>query len=1091
MASTGIIGDGGSAGFILGPVQNTFDAGAGDKSAAETLRDDYEGANPSWLAQYDADSSIGIYLLYQDGGDPIALAQVRQGSVWRDFAVFAGVRGVQGEDGGATNFSGITVEGQIPSLSSDLVNYEYSGATVGPTDEITFDGSINVPAGSVNVGAVLQLSEGIADLVVVDLLKKEMAFSVNSPFADSTGAGVPFYIDFGGPQSIVLQPTDTTVITTNPLIFSATGAVTPPNTRLIDRLVLRANGAMNNVRARIIDNATGLVLRYVPSKAVFDSGAGGLDFIAGDNTIFLASDAVDTAGNFHLGYQPFFIENGQQVDFTVEGDSIDLLGNVSEIPYLEIEAHDGSVTELAASPGGVDTNVQFNDGDAFGGENSLTYTRPSDDRFLNVKMVTAFDGEVGLRIQNELNVDRTTLTYEGNFEETYFNTYGSGGLIATIGAGDCVWQMNSSSANFKINGTASPDTDDIFSIVAAGANGGAANFHVTSRNPEGVLNKPFGHFALRVDGVNTGFYAKKSVGVSTTDWYPFPTAPQTTVVNAAATYANTTGDELLSVDTVQISAGATSSSVTVDTVTAAGLADIALRNNVGAARFITEYSQSTDTSRIIDSSANGLDIRPSSGNVNLETTVASDFVLNAKSPSATGTVSVILRDSADAARLTQSYDGNTGACSVNLDSNLLLGTTSSESSVVIRSPSVSGDAKIALEDSGVSEAFAIRYLETSDVVQILTNRNNTFSNIAASGTFTFSHGVTGGTTFTTTGTFANAPIALETTGTSGSLSNIFISDVSPQNGIPGNLGDVCIKGDLSDPDSSKIYIHGDGTDTDDDWWFMPTVYEGVSEHLTLSSHTPSASASISLKSFTASRQASLQYDDSTGNALLELAAPSGAEINSPLSFLLIHAEDDEIRLRRGDTGVTGEILNIQNLTTSFGVHANTATPEGSLSGTPGSVAAEVNGVDSGWYVHAGSTSGTAGWVNCVGGSSLIMFGDAAIAGTTATRYLTPGHDSGTAQTSPIQMVMPRDGYIKNLYIVHNTTAGNGNDIVYTARINSVTTALAVTLASTTAQGSDTTDRIVVSAGDLIDIEITKASSIGTSPSNVQATLEYM
>ncbi len=72
---------------------------------------------------------------------------------------------------------------------------------------------------------------------------------------------------------------------------------------------------------------------------------------------------------------------------------------------------------------------------------------------------------------------------------------------------------------------------------------------------------------------------------------------------------------------------------------------------------------------------------------------------------------------------------------------------------------------------------------------------------------------------------------------------------------------------------------------------------------------------------------------------------------------------------------------------------------------------------------------------------------------------------------------------------HNGPDGNGNNIVYTVLVNGVATSLAVTLASTSSQGSNTSNTVAVTAGDIIDIQITKSSSIVTSPDDVIASLE--
>ncbi len=81
------------------------------------------------------------------------------------------------------------------------------------------------------------------------------------------------------------------------------------------------------------------------------------------------------------------------------------------------------------------------------------------------------------------------------------------------------------------------------------------------------------------------------------------------------------------------------------------------------------------------------------------------------------------------------------------------------------------------------------------------------------------------------------------------------------------------------------------------------------------------------------------------------------------------------------------------------------------------------------------------------------------------------------------------GTIQNMYVRQNNTDGNGNNIVYTLRINSFGTALSVTIASTANDGSDLSNTVSVSQGDLVDIEVTKASSIDDSPERIMVTME--
>jgi hypothetical protein len=120
---------------------------------------------------------------------------------------------------------------------------------------------------------------------------------------------------------------------------------------------------------------------------------------------------------------------------------------------------------------------------------------------------------------------------------------------------------------------------------------------------------------------------------------------------------------------------------------------------------------------------------------------------------------------------------------------------------------------------------------------------------------------------------------------------------------------------------------------------------------------------------------------------------------------------------------------------------------------------------------------------------VLSFGSTSVLSTTTTRYLHPNYEASNAPTSPISFEVPFAGTLRNMYARHNTTAGNGNAIVYTARVNGAATALAVSLASTTTSGNNVADDVVVAAGDHVDVEVTKAASIATSPSDILVTFE--
>jgi len=125
-----------------------------------------------------------------------------------------------------------------------------------------------------------------------------------------------------------------------------------------------------------------------------------------------------------------------------------------------------------------------------------------------------------------------------------------------------------------------------------------------------------------------------------------------------------------------------------------------------------------------------------------------------------------------------------------------------------------------------------------------------------------------------------------------------------------------------------------------------------------------------------------------------------------------------------------------------------------------------------------------------GVTTQLLWGDNSVGSSTTTRYLTPGYDDNLAQTIPVQIRVVRAGTLRNFRVRHNVPAGNGNPIVYTFRVNGIATALSVSLASTFADGSDLANSVVVAVGDLVDIQVTKASSVASSPNDIAATVEY-
>lgn len=176
---------GGGGGFTLGPAQNVF-TGA-DRTAAETARDNYATANPTWLISYNDDTSLNIRLEF---GDTVVF-QVRNsgGTAWLDNSSATGVPGPIGPsgEGSVPPFASVEARDQFFSIIGNrqhlvnglpvevntgitsVANYVWTGednpATYIPNDPLWVVSSLVASSGSLNLNQLTisnsQLNAGI------------------------------------------------------------------------------------------------------------------------------------------------------------------------------------------------------------------------------------------------------------------------------------------------------------------------------------------------------------------------------------------------------------------------------------------------------------------------------------------------------------------------------------------------------------------------------------------------------------------------------------------------------------------------------------------------------------------------------------------------------------------------------------------------------------------------------------------------------------------------------------------------------------------------------------------------------------------
>lgn len=203
----------GGGGFTLGPAQNVF-TGA-DRAAAESARDTYFTANPSNLAQYNADTSLNIILQYTDNGDGVAVYQVRNsaGTAWLDNS---SARGVAGRDGMA----------DIPSVPDGTIPMVQGGALVASSmrevsDLIESAKSLGIPDNSLNF-LNLRISASQGRFIAYDMFNQVYALIGSRPLTPA-GTGT-FSIELATARQgpVVFQSRTDTTHTTTELAFNFT-----------------------------------------------------------------------------------------------------------------------------------------------------------------------------------------------------------------------------------------------------------------------------------------------------------------------------------------------------------------------------------------------------------------------------------------------------------------------------------------------------------------------------------------------------------------------------------------------------------------------------------------------------------------------------------------------------------------------------------------------------------------------------------------------------------------------------------------------------------------------------------------------------
>jgi hypothetical protein len=78
-----------------------------------------------------------------------------------------------------------------------------------------------------------------------------------------------------------------------------------------------------------------------------------------------------------------------------------------------------------------------------------------------------------------------------------------------------------------------------------------------------------------------------------------------------------------------------------------------------------------------------------------------------------------------------------------------------------------------------------------------------------------------------------------------------------------------------------------------------------------------------------------------------------------------------------------------------------------------------------------------------------------------------------------------------MYVRQGDPSTDSDPIVYTIRINGVASTITASLAGTATNGSDLANTESVSAGDSLDVEVTKANAVTPAVEEITVTVEFI
>lgn len=1014
-------------------------------------------------------------------------------------------------------------DGQLVyKLNGQLI---YAGATKSSVNgEITFDQKANFPQGSVGIGEILEISEGGTDLVVVDLLQNTMSFSVNAAFEDSTGSAPPTYVDFGAPFTLNIQTDDTTVITANPLNYTLTSTVVTPDFRLLDRITIRGNGAMTNVRARFTDNVTGKVLKYIPNRAAFEGNVAGLDLIAGDNVFFFAQNGTNVAGTYYLGFTPIILSPSQIIDVEFIGDNIDLLGNATGTPYQIAEAHDGPRVEVGGGGDGdvigpassIDTELALFSGTTGkvieGGSKITADTSLTDSLLVMGTTSAAGTGFPSIDFVDVNSVFLASVRYdEADFEldlvsQAGINLSASSDMYFTSNG---VFEIRNLGGDLDLlaqgNDIIADSNNFLFTLPSLSINATTNGFTFTPSS-----SAPYGF----------GFNGDSSISQNpTTNQFQISSAAGDMICQVLngfsmnfisaqdSTFQATLGDFNLTAGNDVIINGGTSVQVGFGTFTGDVLQFVPSSpvNTYGLV-----FGSTVDGQLFMNGSTKELSLTSNTGDVNL-TSVSDDVTINALNgevllSAESGNSAITLGANSTIASDVQLNIVGGAECS--FGAGLSLNMSSTEG--IYLGTGVPNQFPVTFVNGGTGGGRCDQYVIDFDPDGVLTALNGAVAyrvdETTPANIKEYRLKATGSGSFNTPWVEIGGGGDGDVEGPTSSID----TELAIFNGVSGNViqGGTNITAEVGQSNAElnisttndtiypEIFFNGVTPTSVGEGWIYLEPDNSVFGVRGANAMSLSGGTKLDVSCDAGDLDITTLTSDinltSNGGVSITANGASGISLSAPTDNVGMFVANDIVMFSNNDD--TLQLQTLGQLGTNGGqysVHVGNRDPQNQFGSGQGAMYMRQGSNPSESDIYITDAGGVNNWVALKGGPALLEWGDGNIQTTTTDRFLTPNYDSGVAPTAPIQKTMTRRGFLEQMRVKCRVANGNGNPVVYTLQINGLDTPLAVTLNSNQQSGANTTSRVQVSAGDFITLKASKAAGIGTSPQDIIVDINYL